>query len=79
MIRMLATNPTLYQTVYQLDSENSDTEFKWSKVFDSTNVHKMLYSLEIVEAILLKEEDESKTHEWIKRFLNLGGFQELQN
>ena len=25
MIRMLATNPTLYQTVYQLDSEDSDT------------------------------------------------------
>lgn len=48
-------------------------------MFDSSNVHKMLYSLEIVEAILLEEDDETRTHSWIKRFLDLGGFQELQN
>jgi hypothetical protein len=39
----------------------------------------MLYSLEIVEAILLEEDDKTRTHSWIKRFLDLGGFQELQN
>lgn len=55
MIGMLATNPTLYDTVYKLDSEESETKFSWSKVFDSNNVHKMLYSLEIIEAILLKD------------------------
>jgi hypothetical protein len=58
MIRMLATNPSLYDSVYKLDSGDKETEFSWNSIFDSTNVHKMLYSLEIVEAILLKEQDE---------------------
>jgi hypothetical protein len=45
---MLATNPILYENVIKLDKD-------WSEVFDETNVHQMLYSLEIVEAILIKD------------------------
>ena len=38
----------------------------------------MLYSLQIVEAILLDDSDDAKRKEWIKRFVSLGGLRELQ-
>ena len=39
----------------------------------------MLYSLQIVEAILLDDSDDEKRKEWIKRFVSLGGLKELQS
>jgi hypothetical protein len=33
----------------------------------------MLYSLEIVESILLRDDDKQGTIEWVKRFITLGG------
>jgi hypothetical protein len=38
----------------------------------------MLYSLQIVEAILLDEGQDDKRKERIKRFVGLGGLKELQ-
>ena len=79
LIRMLATNPILYNRVLSLKPQDEESKFSWSTIFDENNVHKVLYSLEIVEAILTSEQDDSSTHQWIKRFLDLGGFQELQD
>ena len=45
MIQMLVTNPRLQNEVLNLGTE-------WSKV---DNEHKMLYSLEIIEAILVRD------------------------
>jgi len=39
----------------------------------------MLYSLEIVEAILVSDQEGQSTHDWIKRFIELEGLVELQS
>lgn len=100
-IATLATQPVLYSIVSKLefaarprrrDSVNEPGEpdtpsrFDWSSVFDTDNVYKMLYSLEIVAAILVGYTDEEKSPaelvagmvDWVKRFLELRGLQELQ-
>jgi hypothetical protein len=46
-------------------------------IFDSSNVHKMKYSLEIVESILVRDQKEKTTLEWVSRFLELKGFEQL--
>lgn len=38
----------------------------------------MLYSLEIIEAILVRDQPTKKTEEWLKKFVELKGFEELQ-
>lgn len=76
---MLATNPILHNKVLTLDGASGVKGFSWSDIFDDSNVHKMLYSLEIVEAILVRDDNEQEGCEWIKRFVTLGGPQELQN
>jgi len=78
LIQMLATNPILHNKVLALDRSDSQKAFAWSDIFDASNVHKMLYSLEIVEAILVDDTDEQRTHAWVKRFLELKGLEELQ-
>lgn len=68
------------------EEQLAPSTFDWSSIFDSNNVHKMLYSLEIVGAILVGYTDQEKADEeivsdmvaWVKRFLELRGLQELQ-
>lgn len=42
LLRTISTNPTLYRRVLALDR---DPGFKWEDIFDSDNIHKMLYVL----------------------------------
>jgi hypothetical protein len=74
---MLATSPILYNRVLKLDEECGDKEFSWSDIFDSSNVHKMQYSLEIVESILVRDQKQKTTLDWVSRFLELKGFEQL--
>lgn len=95
----LATQPVLYSIVSKLeftavpgarkgepDEPDTPSRFDWSSIFDTDNVYKMLYSLEIVAAILVGYTDEEKSPTeivsdmvaWVKRFLELRGLQELQ-
>lgn len=99
VIATLATQPFLYSVVSKLEfasSENkaakdddeppSPSKFDWSSIFDSDNVNKMLYSLEIVSAILVGYSDTEKSQSeivsnmvsWVTRFIELRGLQELQ-
>lgn len=39
----------------------------------------MLYSLEIIEAILVRDQPTKRTEEWLKKFVELNGFEELQS
>lgn len=66
----------MYSVVSKLEfasSENMDTgdepaspsKFDWSTIFDSDNVNKMLYTLEIISAILVGYSDSEKTREEI--------------
>jgi hypothetical protein len=68
---MLVTNPKLYEGVINLDGE-------WASIFD-TNEHKLLYSLEIVEAILVRDQSSKSTKDWLTKFIELKGFEELQS
>jgi|LauGreDrversion4_2_1035121.scaffolds.fasta_scaffold85881_4 hypothetical protein len=90
LLRTASTNPALYRKVIELDK---DPSFAWSEIFMVDNIHKMLYVLQIVEALLeessyvqefqaknahaaLSEEDQEKS-DWLRRFLVLGGFQQI--
>jgi len=98
-IATLATQPVLYSIVSKLefasksggskggvDEPDTPSSFDWSSIFDSDNVYKMQYSLEIVAAILVGYSEEEKVPAeivtamaaWVKRFLELQGLQELQ-
>jgi hypothetical protein len=79
MIEMLVTSPILYDRVIKLDAEDQAESFSWSRIFDGSNVHKMLYCLEIVEAILVRDQEKRSTHDWVSRFLELQGFEQLQS
>ena len=74
-LHILATNPILYNKVVSLEKTNDS----WEGIFDSGNLHKMLYSLEIVEAILLRDQNEISTADWVKKFVELDGLEEFQN
>lgn len=98
-IAALATQPVLYSIVSKLefapapggntgeaDEPGTPSRFDWSSIFDSDNVYKMQYTLEIVAAILVGYAEEEKAPAvivtdmaaWVKRFLELRGLQELQ-
>ena len=72
-INMLTTNPVLYRNVLSLNGTSIEEKFNWSLIFDDTNVHKMLYSLEIVESLLLRDENEEESRDWARKFIILGG------
>lgn len=57
---MLSTNQELYTRVLQLKTaQNPETgKIDWSKFFDSHSVYKLLYTLQIVEAVMEEGEGE---------------------
>lgn len=78
VIITLATQPFLYSVVSKLefttsegnvigndDEPASPSKFDWSSIFDSDNVNKMLYTLEIISAILVGYSDSEVTKQEI--------------
>lgn len=62
---MLATSPEIYTHVLQLKSalDAQTGEINWAKFFDSSNsVYKLLYTLQIVEAVMEEGEGEGLEH-----------------
>jgi len=49
LIKTITTNPDLYRRVLALDRL---PDFSWKAIFDTDSIHKMLYVLQIVEALL---------------------------
>ena len=49
LIKTISTNPNLYKKVLALDRE---PDFKWEDIFDMQSINKMLYVLQIVEALI---------------------------
>ena len=51
---MLATNPTLYRQVLKLDiAKTGDSgKVEWAKFFDKSSWYRLLYTLQIVQAVL---------------------------
>lgn len=54
LIQMLATNQVLYTRVLELSTAlDPDTQtIDWNKFFDSQSVYKLLYTLQIIEAVM---------------------------
>jgi len=57
---MLATNQELYKRVLGLKTALDPTsgQIDWAKFFDNQSVYKLLYTLQIVEAVMEEGEDE---------------------
>lgn len=87
MLRMLNTNLNFFWTLLWLDNPPAfvQQKFTWGALFKADNLHETMYVLEIVESFLVndyqmlaQETEERKLREvWLKRFVKLGGFQEL--
>ena len=57
---MLTTNEKFYRQVLSLDiARNSEGKIEWDKFFDTSSSFKLLYTLQIVQAVL--EDGQSKS------------------
>jgi hypothetical protein len=59
---MLSTNQELYKRVLGLKTalDQSTGKIDWTKFFDNQSVYKLLYTLQIVEAVMEEGEDEGR-------------------
>jgi len=57
LIQMLCTNPTIYKRVLQLEGVAADGS-NWAQFFDTSSVYRLLYTLQIVEAVMEEGEGE---------------------
>lgn len=74
----LPTNPHIWSQLAVLDG----TEVPWDQLLDSTSVHKLLYSLQVLEALAedpvdAKPEERQRRTEWKLHFLQKGGFKHV--
>lgn len=77
----LPTNNNLLHKMICLRQLESDGEVDWSDLLDGSNTHRLLYSLRLVEALLIPIETESNVNrqldsarrQWRERFVRLGG------
>ena len=67
LTKMLVTNPILLDKI--LHFEKHDSEFSWSDLLSQENTHKLLYSLEIIEAILVRDLPDMSTKAWTRAFV----------
>jgi hypothetical protein len=52
--------------------------FKWDTIFDDANgPNSTLYSLEIIVNVLMADQSTTDLAQWVKRFLELGGLEQL--
>ncbi|KAE9356132.1 hypothetical protein PF008_g3760 [Phytophthora fragariae] len=85
----LPTNNELLRKMIRLRSEEKDQEperqVEWSDLLDGSNIHRLLYALRLVEALLIPIESEAKGNQelnsgrrqWRERFVRLGGARHL--
>jgi hypothetical protein len=60
LIQMLATNPDIYTQVLKLEAarDPNSGNIDWDKFFNSQSIYKLLYTLQIVEAVMEEGEGE---------------------
>ncbi|MCQ2815956.1 MAG: hypothetical protein MJ252_01700 [archaeon] len=76
LIDQLVTNPKIYDNILNYKGEN------WSEVLNENNIHKMVYCLEIIEAVIdhVKQGEIEKIEvfqEWVKTFIEKNGYDYL--
>lgn len=54
LIQMLATNVNVYKRVLQLDiaKQKDSLSVDWTRFFDRTSAYRLLYTIQIVQAVL---------------------------
>ena len=67
---MLATNKTYYRGVLRLDKNSKGDEVDWAKFFDKSSAYNLLYSLQIVQAVINEGDSDNKR----AKCLNLESF-----
>ena len=62
LLQMLATNPTLYREVLKLDTAKAadSQSVDWTRFFDKSSSYRLLYTLQIVQAVLEDGEQDTK-------------------
>ncbi|DAZ93694.1 TPA: hypothetical protein N0F65_009245 [Lagenidium giganteum] len=81
----LPTNNDMLRRMIRLRSPTADTDVSWSELLNTVNVHRLLYALRLVEALLLPlqdrrgsmEGDDGARRQWRERFVRLGGAMHL--
>lgn len=57
LVRMLATNQSLYKDVLSLENAKVDGKIVWKNFFDNDSVYKQIYTFEIIEAFMEQSEN----------------------
>lgn len=52
LVQMLATNEKRYKQVLKIEFGNKDGKVDWAKFFDTSSAYNLLYSLQIVQAVI---------------------------
>ena len=52
LVRMLATNQTIYQEVLSLNEAQKDGAIDWACVFEDSSLYKQIYKQEIIVAVM---------------------------
>lgn len=52
LIQMLQTNHNFYKSVLTLDLAKDDQKVNWAKFFDRSHPYQLLYTLQIVQAVI---------------------------
>lgn len=60
LVQMLATNETYYERVLTLDASKTGDSVEWKKLFDKSHAYNLLYSLQIVQAVIADGDADSK-------------------
>ena len=86
LLTQIPVNQQLLSKIRLNDSEglgDQMSQIEWSKIIDPNGIHKMLYSLQLVNQLItinndkLSETEIQQRFEWRQRFLELGGFDHL--
>ncbi|EEY66920.1 ubiquitin-specific protease, putative [Phytophthora infestans T30-4] len=81
LCRLPTNNELLRRMIHLRRAENEEAD--WSDLLDSSNIHRLLYALRLVEALLIpieatnKDELNSGRRQWRERFVRLGGTKHL--
>ncbi|CDW85633.1 ubiquitin carboxyl-terminal hydrolase family protein [Stylonychia lemnae] len=83
LLIQIPVNKQLMSNIRNLSIVQQGYSENWCHIIDSSNVYKMLYSLQIVNSFIsvnnekLSEAEIQERYEWRERFLDLGGFDHL--
>ncbi|GMF57601.1 unnamed protein product [Phytophthora fragariaefolia] len=85
LCRLPTNNELLRKMIRLRNVENEAGQVEWSNLLDGSNIHRLLYALRLVEALLIPIENAANVNyelnsgrrQWRERFVRLGGARHL--